>query len=125
MLQGILSQIESWAKENKILEDTDLNNLLKQLRLYKQGEWIYPGVLVRQIGMSVDKVYLILEHLKKLGILEVNYEIYCHSCHQFEGSIYSTISKVPNNIECENCAGLLNKLDNTIVIYRVINDGDC
>lgn len=83
---------------------------------------VYPGVLIRNLGISQTQAYKVLDLLKELGLLELNYELYCHECSQFKGPIYETIGQIPEELDCECCGDKLNPLENTIVIYKVIVD---
>lgn len=123
MLPDILSKIELWIKENELLQSEKTNALISLLKHYKKNEWIYPGVLIRKLNISAKEAYHVLEFLKSKQILETNYEIYCRSCSQFKGKIYSTFSQVPEKSYCYECNTELLGMDSVIVIYKVINDG--
>jgi len=123
MLPDILSRIESIVRDEQLLDDQKINILLKLLALYKKGDWVYPSLIIRKLKITADNAYNVLNKLRKAGILELNYEIYCHTCNKFVGEIYSTLSQVPERCECDTCGAEMNIEDNLIVIYRVIDDG--
>lgn len=102
----------------------ELDLLSKQLKWYKKGEWVYPGVLVRKLNVSADRIYKIMELLKDNNIVEVNYEFYCHECNQFKIPIYSSFIDIPEASLCEKCDTKLSFKNNIIVIYKVIDDGN-
>ncbi|WP_308894517.1 response regulator [Candidatus Desulfosporosinus nitrosoreducens] len=83
---------------------------------------MYPGVLIRKLGISQSQAYKVLDALKRLGLLEVNYELYCHECGQFKGPIFETFGGIPDELDCEYCGERLDPLDNSIVIYKMISD---
>ncbi|XMA24651.1 hypothetical protein M9428_20890 [Bacillus bombysepticus] len=124
MLPNILLRIEEKLKGTSLLPGDQLGKFLELLKRYKKGEWIYPGVLIRKLGTPSSKAYKLLDILKDIGVLEVNYELYCHKCNTFEGNIYETFSQVPHDLNCEGCEAELTPLVNSIVIYKVINDGE-
>ncbi|MFB5249627.1 hypothetical protein ACE38F_04405 [Bacillus mycoides] len=125
MLPNILLKIEEKLKGTSLLSGDQLDRFLVLLKRYKKGEWLYPGVLIRKLDIPSSKAYKLLDILKDIGILEVNYELYCHRCNTFEGTIYETFSQMPNDLSCEGegCEAELIPLVNSIVIYKVINDG--
>ncbi|MEI4801290.1 hypothetical protein WAZ07_08105 [Bacillus sp. FJAT-51639] len=124
MLPNILLKIEEKLKENSLLSDSQLDKFMLLLKRYKKGEWLYPGVLIRKLNITSSNAYKLLDSLKDIGVLEVNYELYCHTCNTFEGTIYETFSQVPNDLHCEGCGIELKPLVNSIVIYKVIIDGE-
>lgn len=124
MLPNILLEIEKTVKDTSLLSSDQLDKFLVLLKRYKKGEWLYPGVLIRKLDIPSSKTYKLLDILKDIGILEVNYELYCHKCNSFKGPIYETFSQMPNELFCEGCEAELTPLVNSIVIYKVINDGE-
>ncbi|MDQ0186939.1 hypothetical protein ACFOST_17845 [Cytobacillus kochii] len=124
MLPNILLKIENSLKDKDILSIDELIKFMSLLRRYKKGEWLYPGVLIRKLNITSSKAYKVLEILKDMDVLEVNYELYCHTCNTFEGTIYETFSQMPTGHECEGCDTELQPLINSIVIYKVIFDGE-
>jgi len=120
MLPSLLTKIKNWTAEKGYLADDKLDIFLKLLEKYKAGDWLYPGVMIRNLEISKSEAYTLLDYLKDKGILQVNYEIYCHACNQFEGEIYETFSQIPDELYCERCDGELNPVDNAIVLYKVL-----
>lgn len=123
MLQNILLKIRKWINDTNLLNDEKLNNLMSLLKQYDKGSYIYPGVIMREIDISPELTYKLIDILLQKGIVQMNYEIYCHPCNRFVGKIYETYSKVPEYLECDICGDELKRLENTIVVYKVIHDG--
>lgn len=124
MLPNTLLKIEETLKKGPILPSEKLERFLSILKRYRKNEWLYPGILIRKLDITSSQAYQVLEILKDLGFLEVNYELYCHTCNTFEGNIYETFSQIPKELECEGCDTELNPLINSIVIYKVVSDAD-
>ncbi|MGE7763827.1 hypothetical protein [Peribacillus sp. NPDC096540] len=124
MLPIILLKVEKTLEEKAILSKEQLIVFLSLLKRYKKNEWLYPGVLIRKLDITSAQAYKVLEIMKEMDVLEVNYELYCHNCNTFEGPIYETFSLMPNEVECESCDTELKPLINSIVIYKVIFDGE-
>lgn len=122
MLQDILSKIAPLIRKSQLISDEKFTELFSLLSRYNKGEWVYPGVLVRKIDITPISAYKVLELLKDQGLLQTNYEMYCHHCHRFEGGIYETISQIPYDLCCETCFEPLTVVDNAIAIYRVLKD---
>ncbi len=108
----------------QILNQTQLDDLLELLKWYKKDELIYPGVVIRQLSVDSNVAYKVLEELRKIGIVEINYELYCHDCNKFYSEVYRRINEIPLEFSCENCGSILPSMEHAIIIYRVINDGD-
>lgn len=121
MFPDTLSNVRNLINSQS-LSASELNQFIDLLGKYKIGDLLYPGVLIRKLGFSRGKVYDILDILKKDNILQINYEMYCHKCNQFEGTRYETFGQIPNDMYCERCDEYLDPLDNSIVIYRVMKD---
>ncbi|WP_229521421.1 response regulator [Paenibacillus monticola] len=99
-----------------------MEKLLILLKKYSKGKTIYPGVLIRELNIDMTLAYKVLNEVMKLGFLTTNFEIYCHKCSKFTGGIYETIAEIPEEIECDEMGHILNPLNSSIVIFRVIRD---
>ncbi|HEY4429543.1 MAG TPA: response regulator [Paenibacillus sp.] len=66
--------------------------------------------------------YKVLHEVMKLGFLSINYEIYCHKCSKFTGGIYETLADIPEEIECDEMGHVLDPLNSSIVVFKVIRD---
>lgn len=108
-------------KEN-LLPPQKLERFLTILEKYSKGRYIYPGVLIRELNIDMSVAYLVLNSLKNLGLLTINYEIYCHKCSKFTGGIFETISEIPEEIECNEMGHVLHPLTSSIVVFKVIKD---
>ncbi|WP_157998454.1 response regulator [Desulfosporosinus sp. OT] len=107
---------------SQILSKGNSAKFIELIQRYNKGELVYPGVLIRKLGISQTQAYKVLDMLKEQGILEINYEVYCHECSQFKGPIYETFGKIPEELDCECCGVKLDPLNNSIVIYKMIAD---
>jgi hypothetical protein len=56
-------------------------------------------------------------------IVAKSFEVYCHECKKFKGKIYDSFSDIPDEMYCDNCPNRLDPIEDTIVIYRVADDG--
>lgn len=122
MLQSTLLKIEMNLVELNLLPPNKLSKLLLLLRQYRKGNYIYPGVLIRELNIEMELTYKILDSIMDLDILTLNFEVYCHSCSRFTGQIFETLSEMPEELECPNCDRILNSLTASIVVFRVISD---
>lgn len=122
MLQATLLNLKTTLMSSKLLSENNLIKIMELIQRYNKSDMVYPGVLIRNLGISQTQAYKVLDLLKELGLLELNYELYCHECSQFKGPIYETIGQIPEELDCECCGDKLNPLENTIVIYKVIVD---
>lgn len=112
--------IEENLKEH--LETEKLEKLQSLFKFYRQGQYIYPGVLIRHLNISMKKAYQILEAVRELGFIAPNYEVYCFSCSKFTGFSFETIGQLPEYIECEECGKELDPLEESVVVYKVLTD---
>lgn len=120
MLQASLLDLKKNLQSSRLLTEGNISKFIDLIERYNKGDWVYPGVLIRQLGITQMQAYQVLDMLKELDMLEVNYELYCHKCGQFKGPIYETIGQIPEELDCECCGEKLNPLEDTIVIYRVL-----
>lgn len=99
-----------------------LKKFLSLIQAYKEGQYIYPGVIMRHLNTDMQNAYEALETIKELGFIGTTYEVYCHSCNRFPGYSFETISQLPEYLECEECFRELNPLEDSIVVYKVLID---
>ncbi|MED4781009.1 hypothetical protein [Brevibacillus choshinensis] len=104
------------------MSDTGLDKALMYLKFFDVGQWIYPGLMSRKTGVEIKHIYSLLDILVDEGLLIINYESYCHICGKFDIEIYETFASIPHEHKCEHCESTLTPLDNSIVIYKVINN---
>jgi hypothetical protein len=119
MSPDILSQITIWIKEQGLLTDEEIDKFIFEIKRYTVDQWIHPGVFLRRVELDRKTVYQVFNLLDDKGILQMNYELYCHVCNQFEGQIFESFSEIPNEMDCERCEHTLTRLDNAIVVYKV------
>ena len=112
MLQSILEEILI----NKV--DSDFNELIKFLSLFKKDEFIYPSTLKRKFNFDDEKIYVILTELEKAGLVNMYYEVVCHICYQTIG-MYKFFSEIPEDIFCGNCDINLILNENVRIVYKV------
>lgn len=101
------------------MQPEKLERLLEILSTIRINQFVHPGMLIRNLNLSMKDVYAILEHIKKIGAISVYYEVYCNSCQEFTGIGYETINQIPEYVECERCGKELNPIEDVVVIYRV------
>ena len=121
MSSDLLEKIEEIIRSQLSLDDLKVNNLINFFKKYKVDKWIYPGVIKRNLQISIIDVYLLLDLLSKEGLLKGYYELWCGQCQKTNG-IVSTFSELPDSFECENCLEKLPTLENSVLIYKVIKD---
>ena len=51
--------------------------LTRPFKLFKPGNYVYPGVLIRELNIEMKMAYQILNLLKENGYLKEFYEVYC------------------------------------------------
>lgn len=97
--------------------------LARLFKLFKPGNYVYPGVLIRELNIEMKVAYEILKLLEKNGYLQELYEIYCPYESKSIGKIYNNIlDLLGDEIEqvCPECGQTINIQDNNILIYKVI-----
>ena len=105
------------------LTEAQITSLYRILTKYDLGNLIFPGVVKKGIHTNIKIVYIILGILEKHGLIEKNYEYYCHVCGKFYGDIYETIGDIPEEVYCESCETELVFEKNAVIIYRVMHSG--
>lgn len=86
---------------------------------YKKGQWIYPGVLKRNLDIKIEDVYRLLERLEEAKEVEGWYEYCCGHCQHSLGTVRQ-FNELPDSFECEICGSRMPTLENTFKIYKVI-----
>lgn len=117
----ILADIEKLIYQQKVLDETLINPILEFFSHYKEGMFIYPGVLRRKFSMNIADVYSLLSTMEKKGILTKYYELYCGQCSKSMGTVL-TFSELPDTFECELCHTELHTLENTAIVFKVVRD---
>jgi len=97
------------------------NEILDFLGNYTVGSWIYPGVLKRKFELTADEVYYLLSEMENEGILQSYYELYCSHCQKSMGVVH-LFNELPEMFMCEICDEELSTLENTVIIYKVVQD---
>lgn len=121
MLTNTLLNVETKLKKQVKLNDEKIKQLFLLLKKYKIRKFIYPGVITREVGIDIKETYATLGILADENYLERNYEIYCHQCKKFNGNkTYQSLAAIPEDICCDNCESDLSKINDTILIYRVV-----
>lgn len=93
-------------------------------RLYKPGNYIYPGVLIRELNIEMKIAYQILDLLKENGFLQELYEIYCPHESKSIGILYDNLLELIGDDqihECPECGQSVNIQENNILIYKMLN----
>ena len=120
MLQNTLYNVKENLLKKCILNEKQVDLLIKNMKFWKVGKTIYPSQLKSLLYVDFKKVYEILEFIKKLGILEYNYEIYCSKCDKFiDSPPLKSLNQFPKDLYCDD-NHKLSPLTDTILIYKVI-----
>lgn len=120
MLQSTLEKIETLINQNKLMNNVNPKNVSNLLMHYKKDMWIYPSVLKRELEISVNTAYNILNVLEDASIIERYYELYCFDCQRSTGLFKRTINEIPDEFECDNCQKTLLALENCRVVFMVV-----
>jgi len=124
MSPDILLRIRNLLVDKGILDNEILDKFVLKIKLYSKGKWLYPGTFKRHLGVSSQVIYNALNLLNKDGILDTYYEVYCPKCAKTSGEVYNTISEIPEEVYCEICNKDIVAIDSTIMIYKVVDDGN-
>lgn len=117
-----LRNVEMKLKKQVNINEDKIKQLFLFLKKYKIRKIIYPGVITREVDIDIKNTYAALGILADENYLVRNYEIYCHNCNKFNGNkIYQSLAAIPEDICCDNCESDLNKINDTILVYRVVN----
>ncbi len=122
MLQSILLSVKENLTKSAIINETRINKLIQNMKLWKVGNDIYPNNIKSIINADYDIVYQVLDLIKEMGILEYRFEIYCNICDKYlDKAQLKSLNEFPHNLYCDE-NHKLNPIDNTILIYKVIKD---
>lgn len=120
MLPDVLLKIKKWIKNENLLSESQLDELITKLSSYEKGKIVYPGTIKRHLGISIKEAYRVLFLLQKNGVLEVNYEVYCHACDKFQDVIFKNLSEIPDDLDCQLCRKDIDREKDLIVVFRVV-----
>ncbi len=119
MQSNIFQKVAPLLKEKKFNIDSDA--FLNFMEQYRQGDWIYPDAIHRELGIALRDVYNILELCVDEGLTEQDLQIYCPACQRFTGSIFKTALEIPDFVNCVHCdTEINNPLQHAIIIYKVL-----
>lgn len=119
MSLAILTALERISNSELSLSSAEKEKALEFFSLYHSGDWIYPGAVKRWLGISIEKAYRILEHLKDMHCVESWYEFCCGHCQRSLGTVRQ-FNEIPEVFECDLCGEVLPAMENTIKIYKVL-----
>jgi hypothetical protein len=85
-------------------------------------KYLYPGVVIRHVGISMDEAYIILNQIEKLKFIEKVFEVFCPKCKYSTGEIYNSIVEIPDEYFCEHCEHEFETLNGVIILYKVISE---
>lgn len=124
MSPDILLKVESLLTEKGLFDEATLKKFISKMKPYTNGKWVYPGTFKRHLGVGSQLIYNAFNLLKNEGVLEAYYEVYCPKCSKTSGEVYRTFTEIPEEYECEQCCERIGTLENTLMIYKVIKDGN-
>lgn len=105
------------------LNEKQKATLTRLFSLLKIGNYVYPGVLIRELNIEMRIAYQILDFLKEKGYLKEVYEVYCPYEAKSIGMIYDNLLDLLGDdlIQyCPECGQTINIQENNILIYQVI-----
>ncbi|WP_053070853.1 hypothetical protein [Clostridium novyi] len=120
MLENTLLSVKYIVEANKLLSPDKNILLLEVLKQYDKDEYIYPGVIISKLDITSEDTYKLLKVLEINDIISKSFEIYCTKCDQFNRKIYDSFEDIPDEIYCNNCLNLIDPIEDTIVIYKVL-----
>lgn len=122
MLSIILSDVKKNLMKSAIINEKRIDLLIDNMRFWKKGKDIYPNNIRSIINSDYPEVYKVLDEIKKMGILEYRFEIYCNICDQYlDMKQLKSLNEFPKDLYCDE-NHKLNPIDNTILIYKVVRD---
>ena len=110
MLSTTLLRIEPILAKQLNKETTEA--VLNFLKNYKCGMYIYPGVIKRKFGISIEEIYSLLNEMEKIGVLQ-----------KVMGTV-SVFNELPDTFTCELCGEELPTLSNSVLIYKVVEEDE-
>jgi|SRR5699024_159565 len=90
---------------------------------YNVGNYIYPGVLIRELNIDMYAAYDILGILEKAGFLQELYEVYCPNESKSTGILYENLLDLLGDEvvqSCPECGGKINIQEDNILIFKVL-----
>ena len=124
MQLSTLQKVKNYLKRYKLLDDDSILKFLELLSIYKLNSFIFPQYFIDNANITDDVCYKIFSHLANLGILELNYKIYCSHCHHITNEIFESLNEVEDYLNCESCSEPISNEGNPfkylIIIYKVI-----
>ncbi len=111
--------------KEKILQTPELDVFIKYMAHFTIPKtcWIYPGVVKRLTGITIEDVYKALIAAEKIEIVDSYLEIYCPSCGRTTGNVFRSLSEVQGEtIVCINCEADVSCFDHHIVIFKLIKE---
>lgn len=123
MLENTLSTVIENLRNKHNLTDYQVKKLEGFMKYWKVNDYIYPGLLKSKLNISIKDAYQILEYIKSLGILENAYEVYCRQCSKSKGIYLKSLTSMPEDLSCDFCNKEFNPLEDTVVLYKVKNNG--
>lgn len=120
MSSDTLVNIKELLCKLQILTDSELTAICDLLRMYRIGMWLYPGVIVRRIPLTIDKTYAVVDTLAENNYIKPYYELYCNNCQKATGIVFETLGEMPQEFECEICHATMISIQNSILVYKVV-----
>lgn len=108
--------------KNSPITKKEQNKFLEVFNHYKVGQWIYPGALHRITHVPIEEIYWILDKAEKEKIVKSYFEIICGECKSSIGKAYKNIDDIPKEYICDNCGNQENAIENTVLIYRMLDN---
>jgi hypothetical protein len=122
MSPTILLDVKSNLEKASIINAKRIDKLIDNMKYWQKGGIVYPSHVKSVLFSDYKVTYEVLEIIKKMGLLEYNYEIYCTECEKFiDSPILRSLNDFPEKIYCEN-NHKLDPLKDTVLIFRVIKD---
>ncbi|MDU2670417.1 MAG: hypothetical protein E7C49_00250 [Clostridium sp.] len=107
-------------ENNCILNEKQLERFMNYFELLKVNDRVYPSKIKSDLLIDYKTAYKLLDIIKDLGYLEYNYELYCSKCERFiDEKPLKSLSEFKKDFYCDE-NHILNPIDDTIVIYRVV-----
>lgn len=122
MLSDTLAKIKILLQNNELLCEEEIEGVCRLLSLYRTDMWIYPRVFTRKIPLSIDKTYALFCLLVNNNIVKPYYELICFNCNHPTGKIFETLNGMPQTFECEHCHETMVSIENSIVVFKVIEE---
>lgn len=121
MLSNILERLKTKLNDCPItLNENQIYLLSKIIKLYCND--ILPiDVIKDNLKLSYDEVNEVLLYLSRKGFLKMNYKVWCENCNcNSEKQVFENFYDIPIEV-CDRCDKRCRKIDNIIIVYRLIN----